>query len=148
MNSENTSSKIKLLFIDRDGTLILEPEDQQIDSFEKLKFYPGSITYLSRIARELDYQLVLVSNQDGLGTDSYPENTFHPVHNFIIDTLRNENIEFIAQHIDRTFPHENAPTRKPGTALLNGYFDSSKYDLEGSFVIGDRINDVLLAQNL
>jgi len=148
MNTVNTIERLKLLFIDRDGTLILEPEDQQIDSFEKLKFYPGAIHYLSRIAQELDYQLVLVSNQDGLGTDSYPEHTFHPVHNFILDTLRGENIEFIAQHIDRTFPHENAATRKPGTALLNGYFDSSKYDLEGSFVIGDRINDVLLAQNL
>lgn len=148
MNLENTTNLIKLLFIDRDGTLILEPEDQQIDSFEKLKFYPGAIHYLSRIAQELDYQLVLVSNQDGLGTDSYPEDTFHPVHNFILDTLRGEKIDFIAQHIDRTFAHENAATRKPGTALLSGYFDTSKYDLEGSYVIGDRVNDVLLAQNL
>jgi imidazoleglycerol-phosphate dehydratase/histidinol-phosphatase len=148
MNTDQPTEKIKLLFIDRDGTLILEPEDQQIDSFEKLKFYPEAIHYLSRIARELDFQLVLVSNQDGLGTDSYPEHTFHPVHNFIIETLRGEKIEFIAQHIDRTFAHQQAPTRKPGTALLQEYFDENKYDLSASFVIGDRINDVILAQNL
>ncbi len=148
--SESTlrSQAYKLLFIDRDGTLIKEPEDEQIDSFEKLNFYPEAIQYLSRIAKELDFKLVLVSNQDGLGSDSYPEETFHPVHNFIINTLKGEGINFIAEHIDKTFPHENAPTRKPGTALLTEYFNSELYDLKHSFVIGDRVNDVKLAQNL
>ena len=138
----------RLLFIDRDGTLITEPEDEQIDSFSKLKFYPGALQYLPRIARELDFELVLVSNQDGLGTDSHPEENFWPVHRFMVDTFAGEGVTFAAEHIDRTFPHENAPTRKPGTALLNAYFDTATYDLTHSFVIGDRINDVKLAQNL
>lgn len=138
----------RLLFIDRDGTLIIEPEDEQIDSFEKLKFYPGALQYLPRIASELDFELVLVSNQDGLGTDSHPEVNFWPVHRFVIETFANEGVRFAAEHIDRTFPHEQAPTRKPGTALLTPYFDLEKYDLAHSFVIGDRINDVKLAQNL
>ncbi len=138
----------RLLFIDRDGTLIIEPEDEQIDSFTKLKFYPGALQYLPHIARELDFELVLVSNQDGLGTDSHPEENFWPVHDFIIDTFAGEGVTFAAEHIDRTFPHENAPSRKPGTALLTAYFDKSAYDLTQSFVIGDRINDVRLAQNL
>src|SRR5690606_27543998 len=138
----------KLLYIDRDGTIITEPEDEQIDSFEKLKFYPEAIQYLARIAKELDYKLVLVSNQDGLGTDSHPEENFTPVHDFIINTLKGEGINFIAEHIDKTFPHENAPTRKPGTALLTEYFNSELYDLQNSYVIGDRVNDVRLAQNL
>src|SRR5690606_13113157 len=136
------------LFIDRDGTLIIEPEDEQIDSFEKLKFYPGALQYLPRIARELDFELVLVSNQDGLGTDAHPEVNFWPVHRFVIETFANEGVVFAAEHIDRTFPHEQAPTRKPGTALLTPYFDPEKYDLAHSFVIGDRVNDVKLAQNL
>lgn len=138
----------RLLFIDRDGTLIIEPEDEQIDSFAKLKFYPGALQYLPRIANELDFELVLVSNQDGLGTDSHPEANFWPVHRFIIDTFAGEGVVFAAEHIDRTFPHELAPTRKPGTALLTSYFDAEKYDLAHSFVIGDRVNDVKLAQNL
>ncbi|SEM19763.1 imidazoleglycerol-phosphate dehydratase [bacterium A37T11] len=138
----------KVLFIDRDGTLIQEPEDEQIDSFAKLKFYPGALQYLPRIARELDYELVLVSNQDGLGTDSHPEANFWPVHRFILDTFAGEGVVFAAEHIDRTFPHENAPTRKPGTAMLTGYYNTDSYDLEGSYVIGDRVNDVKLAQNL
>jgi len=138
----------KLLFIDRDGTIITEPEDEQIDSFEKLKFYPEAIQYLARIAKELDYKLVLVSNQDGLGTDSHPEENFTPVHDFIINTLKSEGVNFIAEHIDKTFPHENAPTRKPGTALLTEYFNTDLYDLANSYVIGDRVNDVKLAQNL
>lgn len=138
----------RLLFIDRDGTLITEPEDEQIDSFSKLKFYPGALQYLPRIVRELDFELVLVSNQDGLGTSSHPEENFWPVHRFIVDTFAGEGVTFAAEHIDRTFPHENAPTRKPGTALLASYFDASVYDLAHSFVIGDRINDVKLAQNL
>ncbi len=138
----------RLLFIDRDGTLIIEPEDEQIDSFAKLKFYPGALRYLPRIAEELDFELVLVSNQDGLGTDSHPEANFWPVHRFIIDTFAGEGVVFAAEHIDRTFPHDQAPTRKPGTALLTPYFAPGKYDLANSFVIGDRINDVKLAQNL
>ena len=138
----------RLLFIDRDGTLITEPEDEQIDSFAKLKFYPGALQYLPRIARELDFELVLVSNQDGLGTSSHPEENFWPVHRFVVDTFAGEGVTFAAEHIDRTFPHENAPTRKPGTGLLKAYFDTEAYDLAHSFVIGDRINDVKLAQNL
>lgn len=141
-------TKKRLLFIDRDGTLIVEPEDEQIDSFAKLKFYPGALQYLPRIARELDFELVLVTNQDGLGTASHPEENFWPVHGLVIDTFAGEGVTFIAQHIDRTFPHENAATRKPGTALLTEYFDRDRYDLSQSFVIGDRVNDVKLAQNL
>lgn len=138
----------RVLFIDRDGTLILEPEDQQIDSFAKLKFYPGALQYLPRIAKELDFELVLVSNQDGLGTDSHPEENFWPVHHFIIETLEGEGVTFAKEHIDRTFPHENAATRKPGIGMLGEYFDATKYNLAESFVIGDRVNDVKLAQNL
>lgn len=138
----------KLLFIDRDGTMITEPQDEQIDSFAKLEFYPQMLQYLPKIARELDFELVMVSNQDGLGTAGYPENTFWPVQNFIIHTLKNEGVTFSEIVIDRTFPKDNAPTRKPGTALLTKYFDRDAYDLKGSFVIGDRLNDVVLAKNL
>jgi imidazoleglycerol-phosphate dehydratase/histidinol-phosphatase len=138
----------KLLFVDRDGTMIKEPADEQIDSFEKLEFYPGAIEYLSKIATELDYELVMITNQDGLGTDKYPEDTFWPVHNFILKTFENEGVKFSAIYIDRTWPAENAPTRKPGTALLTQYFDTNKYDLANSFTIGDRRNDVLLGKNL
>src|SRR5690606_22591916 len=145
---ENISPK-KLLFIDRDGTIIVEPDDEQIDSFNKLRFYPEAIQYLARIAKELDYSLILVSNQDGLGTESHPLENFQPVHDFIIETLRSEGVEFIAEHIDRTWPHENAPTRKPGIALLKEYLNNrNEYDIENSFVIGDRVNDVKLAENL
>lgn len=142
------SNLTKILFVDRDGTLIKEPVDEQIDSFEKLEFYPGAVEYLSKIAKELDYELVMVTNQDGLGTTSYPEDTFWPVHNFILKTLENEGITFANIIIDRTFAKDNAPTRKPGTALLTQYLDNSKYDLKNSFTIGDRQNDVLLAKNL
>lgn len=138
----------RVLFIDRDGTLILEPEDQQIDSFAKLKFYPEALQYLPKIAKELDFELILVSNQDGLGTDSHPEENFWPVHQFIIDTFANEGVVFAKEHIDRTFPHENAATRKPGIGMLLDYFNPEQYNLAESFVIGDRINDVKLAQNL
>lgn len=138
----------RVLFIDRDGTLIIEPEDEQIDSFAKLQFYPGALQYLPRIAGELDFELVMVTNQDGLGTASHPEEHFWPVHNFVVKTFEGEGVTFAATHIDRTFPHEQAPSRKPGTALLMSYFDTGKYDLANSFVIGDRINDVKLAQNL
>lgn len=137
----------KVLFIDRDGTIIKEPEDKQIDSFDKLVFYPQVFQYLSRIAKELDFELVMVSNQDGLGTSSFPEPTFWPVHNFIIQVLSSEGIVFNEQIIDRTFESDNAPTRKPRTGLLTGYF-SDEYDLTNSFVIGDRLTDVELAKNL
>ena len=143
--SENVK---RLLFIDRDGTLILEPADEQIDSFAKLKFYPGALQYLPKIARELDFELILVSNQDGLGTESHPEENFWPVHHFILDTFAGEEVVFTREHIDKTFPHENAPTRKPGIGMLQEYFDTQKYNLEESYVIGDRVNDVKLAQNL
>jgi len=138
----------KILFVDRDGTLINETIDEQIDSFAKLEFYPGALQYLPKIAAELDYQLLMVTNQDGLGTASYPEDTFWPVHNFIVKTFENEGVTFSDFIIDRTFAKDNAPTRKPGTALLGKYFDAEKYDLKNSFTIGDRRNDVLLAKNL
>ncbi|WP_202909737.1 bifunctional histidinol-phosphatase/imidazoleglycerol-phosphate dehydratase HisB [Mucilaginibacter pedocola] len=138
----------KILFIDRDGTLINETTDEQIDSFAKLTFYPGALQYLPKIAAELDYELVMVTNQDGLGTASFPEDTFHPVHNLILKTFENEGVHFSYQAIDRTFAKDNAPTRKPATGLLTQYLDTTKYDLANSFTIGDRKNDVLLAKNL
>ncbi len=138
----------KVLFIDRDGTLIWEPPTTfQIDSFEKLKFLPGVITWLGKIVRELDFELVMVTNQDGLGTDSYPENTFWPVHNLMMQTLQSEGIEFSEVFIDKSFEFENKPTRKPNTGLLTKYLDGS-YDLANSYVIGDRLTDVKLAKNL
>lgn len=137
----------KVLFIDRDGTLILEPEDEQIDSFQKLKFYPRALYYLSKIAIELDYALVMVTNQDGLGTDSHPEANFWPVHQFILDTFETEGVHFEEVIIDRTFAHENAITRKPNTGLLQHFFTEG-FNLPESFVIGDRLNDVILAKNL
>jgi imidazoleglycerol-phosphate dehydratase/histidinol-phosphatase len=137
----------KVLFIDRDGTLILEPADEQIDSFQKLKFYPKALYYLSKIANELDYSLIMVTNQDGLGTDSHPEANFWPVHQFILDTFETEGVTFEEVIIDRTFAHENAITRKPNTGLLQHFF-SENFDLKESYVIGDRLNDVILAKNL
>jgi len=138
----------KVLFIDRDGTIIWEPPDTfQIDSFDKLKFLLGVITWLGKIARELDYELVMVTNQDGLGTESYPEHTFWPVHNLMMQTLASEGIQFAEVCIDKTFEYENKPTRKPNTGMLTKYLSGS-YDLENSFVIGDRLTDVKLAQNL
>ena len=137
----------KALFIDRDGTIIREPEDEQIDSFEKLVFYPGVIRALATLRELTDYEFVMVSNQDGLGTASVPEETFWPVHNFILDTLKGEGIEFDNILIDRHFPADNAPTRKPGTGMLTAYMDGS-YDLAASYVIGDRETDVQLARNL
>ncbi|AQW98829.1 bifunctional histidinol-phosphatase/imidazoleglycerol-phosphate dehydratase HisB [Elizabethkingia anophelis] len=138
----------KVLFIDRDGTLVLEPEDYQVDSFTKLEFYPEVFQYLSKIAKELDYELVMVTNQDGLGTDVHPEENFWPVHQFIIKALENEDIYFSEVLIDKTFPSENAPTRKPNTGLLTRYINNPEYDLQNSYVIGDRITDVKLAKNL
>jgi imidazoleglycerol-phosphate dehydratase / histidinol-phosphatase len=137
----------KVLFIDRDGTLIYEPEDFQIDSFEKLKFLPLMITCLSKIAAECDFELVMVTNQDGLGTRSYPEKKFFAVHNFIMQTLENEGIKFADVFIDRSFEKENSPNRKPRTGLLTKYF-SEEYDLKNSFVVGDRVTDIQLAKNL
>ena len=137
----------KVLFIDRDGTMIKEPADEQIDSFEKLIFYPKVFTYLSKIAQELDFELAMITNQDGLGTEVYPENTFWPVHNFIMNAFENEGVVFSDVFIDKTFPHENANTRKPKTGLLGKYF-SAEYDLKNSFVIGDRLTDIELAKNL
>ncbi|WP_250436217.1 bifunctional histidinol-phosphatase/imidazoleglycerol-phosphate dehydratase HisB [Hanstruepera flava] len=137
----------KVLFIDRDGTLIKEPADEQIDAFSKLIFYPKIFQFLSKIAKELDYEIVMITNQDGLGTASFPEETFWPVHNFIVETFKNEGITFDEQFIDKTFAKDNAPTRKPNTGLLTKYF-SKDYDLENSFVIGDRLTDVELAKNL
>jgi len=138
----------KVLFIDRDGTLAIEPPvDYQLDSFEKLEFYPKVFQYLAKIAKELDFELVMVTNQDGLGTPSFPEATFWPVHNFLVKTFEKEGIVFTEQIIDRTFARDNAPTRKPNTGLLSHYISSS-YDLENSFVIGDRMTDIELAKNL
>jgi imidazoleglycerol-phosphate dehydratase / histidinol-phosphatase len=142
------NSPQKVLFIDRDGTIIVEPaSDFQIDSLEKLEFIPKTITVLHKIAQELDFELVMVTNQDGLGTASFPEETFHPAHNKMMLTMANEGIHFAAVHIDKSFEHENKPTRKPRTGLLTEYF-SEKYDLKNSFVIGDRLTDVQLAKNL
>ena len=139
----------KILFIDRDGTLIEEPEDEQVDSFEKLKFVPGVFKNLGFIRKKLDFRFVMVSNQDGLGTDSFPEDTFWPVHNFILQTLKGEGITFDDQLIDRHFPEDNSPMRKPGTGMLEKeYLHNDSYDLAGSFVIGDRESDAELARNI
>jgi len=139
----------RILFIDRDGTLIKEaPPTYQIDAFEKLEFYPNMFEYMSRIAREFDYELLMVTNQDGMGTASFPEETFWPVQDFVIKTLEGEGIKFSGVYIDRSRPEEKLPTRKPGTAMLTKYIDNEDYDLEHSFVIGDRITDVQLAKNL
>lgn len=137
----------KVLFIDRDGTILAEPPDEQVDSFEKMTFLPGVITCLSRIARETDFELVMVTNQDGLGTNSYPEETFWPVQNKMLEILKGEGIVFAEIFIDRTMPFENAPTRKPGTAMLVRYL-AEGIDLNSSYVIGDRLTDIQLAKNL
>ncbi len=138
----------KILFIDRDGTLNEEPaNDPQIDSLEKLEFVPGVFTWLGKIVRELDYELVMVTNQDGLGTKSFPEETFWSVQNRILKTLEGEGIRFAGIHIDRSMLHENRPTRKPGIGMLTPYLNGD-YDLKNSFVIGDRLTDIQLAKNL
>ena len=138
----------KILFIDRDGTLAIEPEEYQLDSFDKLVFYPEVFTFLGKIARELNYELVMITNQDGLGTDSFPEDTFWPVQQFLIKAFENEGVVFNDVLIDKSFPEDNAPTRKPRTGMLTRYLDSTAYDLENSFVIGDRLTDMELAKNL
>jgi imidazoleglycerol-phosphate dehydratase/histidinol-phosphatase len=138
----------KVLFIDRDGTIIVEPPtDFQVDSLEKLEFLPKAISNLRKIAEETDYELVMVTNQDGLGTSSFPEDTFWPAQNKMLKTLEGENIHFTEIHIDRSFPEDNLPTRKPGIGMLTSYF-SNEYDLANSYVIGDRLTDVQLAVNL
>lgn len=137
----------KVLFIDRDGTIIIEPEDEQIDSLEKLAFLPGAISCLSKIANETDYELVMVSNQDGLGTETFPEDTFWPAQNKMLEILNGEGVEFTEIFIDRSLPSQKAPTRKPGTAMLVKYL-SQGIDLDSSFVIGDRPTDIELAKNL
>lgn len=149
----NTSSteqvKKRILFIDRDGVVLEEPPtDFQVDSIEKTTFIPGAITALSRIAADLDYYKVMVTNQDGLGTDSYPEKDFHPYHDLMLRTLQGEGFVFDEMIIDRTFASENKPTRKPGTALLQHILDNPTFDLANSFVIGDRWSDIELARNL
>lgn len=139
----------KILFIDRDGTLIDEPKDNfQVDSFEKLKFLPNAISNLKKIVDETDFILVMVTNQDGLGTKVFPEKTFWPVHNLMLDIFTSEGIFFEDVLIDKTFAKDNAPTRKPNTGLLTKYLDTTKYDLQNSFVIGDRLTDIQLAKNL
>lgn len=139
----------KVLFIDRDGTLIKEaPPTYQIDSWEKLEFYPYAFTYMQKIATELDFELVMVSNQDGLGTNTFPEEDFIPLHKHILTSFENEGVHFSAVHLDRSHPHENLATRKPGTGMLLQYLNNDQYDIANSFVIGDRITDVQLAKNL
>ncbi len=137
----------KILFLDRDGTLILEPADYQVDHIDKLNFYPGVFRWLGRIVRELDYALVMVTNQDGLGTESYPEENFWPTHNAMIRALEAEGITFSEQVIDRTFAADNQPTRKPGTKLVEHYM-TGYYDLAQSYVVGDRLTDIQLAKNM
>jgi len=137
----------KVLFIDRDGTLNYETADEQIDSFEKLEFLPKVFRNMHNIRKNLEYELVMVTNQDGLGTDSFPENTFWPVHNFIVKAFENEGVYFDEICIDRSFPEEKLATRKPGTGMLTKYL-AGEYDLQNSFVIGDRLTDIQLAKNL
>ncbi len=137
----------RALFIDRDGTILVEPADEQIDSFDKFRFVPGAISSLRFLRQHTDYQFVMVSNQDGLGTSSYPEEDFWPTHNLMLDILKGEGVEFDAIHIDRSFPEDNLPTRKPGTDMLTQYM-TGEWDLEHSWVIGDRESDAQLARNL
>lgn len=146
MTKKNSMKKV--LFIDRDGTIIHEPEDYQIDSLEKLAFYPEVIFYLAKIAKELDFEIVMVTNQDGLGTEVYPEENFWPIQNFLLKTLKNEGIEFMDVLMDRSFPIDNSLNRKPNTGLLEGkYLKNREYDLENSFMIGDRMTDMEFAHN-
>jgi imidazoleglycerol-phosphate dehydratase / histidinol-phosphatase len=149
MSIDAVQKKQKVLFIDRDGTLINEaPPTYQLDSFEKLSFYPHVFEYMTRIATELDFELVMITNQDGLGTPSFPEDTFWPVQEFVIKSFETEQVHFRKVFIDKTYPEDNAPTRKPGTGMLVDYINNDFYDLPNSFVIGDRITDMQLAKNL
>jgi imidazoleglycerol-phosphate dehydratase/histidinol-phosphatase len=139
----------RILFIDRDGTLIREaPPSYQIDSWEKLEFYPGAFFYMRRIAAEMDYLLVMVTNQDGLGSSSFPEENFWPIHHHVIRSFENEGVRFDAVYIDRSFAHEGSPNRKPGIGMLKEYISNPEFDMANSYVIGDRVTDVQLARNL
>ena len=139
----------RILFIDRDGTLINEaPPTYQLDSFDKLSFYPNMFEYMGRIAREFDYELIMITNQDGLGTASFPEDTFWPLHNLVMKSLEGEGIRFSQVYIDRSFPEDKSPNRKPGTGMLTSYLDNPDYDIPNSYVIGDRITDIQLAKNI
>ena len=138
----------KFLFLDRDGTIILEPEDYQVDALDKVEFYPQVFSYLSKIVKELDYELVMVTNQDGLGTEDYPEDTFWPAHNMVLRAFENEGISFHEVLIDRTYKHENALTRKPNTGMVLHYLNDNEIDINNSYVIGDRITDMQLAANM
>ena len=139
----------RILFIDRDGTIIKEaPPTYQIDSWEKLEFYPEVFKYLGKIAEEFDFELIMVTNQDGLGTEIFPEEHFWPIHQHVVKSFENEGISFSATYIDRSLPAEHSPNRKPGTGMISDYLDNPKYDIANSFVIGDRITDVQLAKNI
>ncbi len=138
----------KVLFIDRDGTLVKEPEDYKVDTFEKLVFYPEVFRYLGKIASEFNFELVMVTNQDGLGTTEYPESVFNPIQDFIVKSFKNESVAFDAIYIDRSFPEANSPNRKPRTGMLQKYLNDPEYDVKHSFVIGDRFTDVELAKNM
>lgn len=138
----------KILFIDRDGTLVNEPKDYQLDSFEKLSFYPKVFNYLSKIYNELDYKLIVVTNQDGLGTDSFPYKNFTPVNDFIIKSFENEGVVFDNICIDNSFPEDNSANRKPSTGMIKKYLNNKDYDIDNSFVIGDRLTDMELAKNI
>ena len=147
-NSTSTGGK-RVLFIDRDGTLINEaPPTYQLDSFDKLTFYAHVFEYMRRIATELNFELVMPTNQDGLGTDAFPEDTFWPLHNFVLKSFEGEGVKFGEVLIDKTYPEENAPTRKPGIGMFSKYLNDPDYDIPNSFVIGDRITDMQLAKNL
>jgi imidazoleglycerol-phosphate dehydratase / histidinol-phosphatase len=149
LSSPSGGRRRRVLFVDRDGTIIKEaPPTYQLDAFTKLEFYPHMFEYLTKIVEEFDYELVMVTNQDGLGTPSFPEDSFWPIQHFIIKALENERIIFSEICIDCTFPYENKPTRKPGTGMLTKYMNPERYDLKNSFVIGDRITDVKLAENI
>ncbi len=138
----------RILFIDRDGTIIKEPADEQVDSFEKLEFVPGALKSLAFIREKLDFEFVMVTNQDGLGTSAFPEDTFWPVHNFMLRTLEGEGITFDDILIDRHYPQDNAPTRKPNIGLVEKYIADSEYDIVSSYVIGDRDTDRQFAENI
>lgn len=138
----------KILFIDRDGTLILEPVGGNIDDWSKLHFYAHAFKYMNLIATEFDYELIMVSNQDGLGTSSFPYSEFQPIHDFILESFKNEDVNFDAVYIDPSFKEEKSPNRKPRIGMVKQYMNNPEYDLENSFVIGDRITDVQFAKNL
>lgn len=140
--------KQRILFIDRDGTLVAEPEDEQVDSFAKLKFVDGVFKNLRFICERLDFRLVMVTNQDGLGTPAFPEETFRPIHNFILQTLKGEGIVFDDQLIDNHFPEDGSPCRKPGLGMVRKYIDDPAFDIGGSVVIGDRDSDAQFARNI